>query len=472
MTTQTSARIERSFGSPEDSAPLFLRRTVRPSADAEDYDLKVYEILKQVNYIVTITFFICYFYQFLYIPLVLFFRKRHEKKIKAARGEITLHDFAILICARNEEVVIGDLIESLHNQSYPQDRLSIFVIADNCTDETARIAGEHGARVYVRQNDKLIGKGYALNELFGHLRVDYPADRFDGYFVFDADNVLAKDYIERMNESFCDGNDVITSYRNTKNYGSNWVSSGYGMWFLRESRYLNNARKIIGSSSNISGTGFLVARSVIEENGGWPFHLLTEDIEFSIDRIVKGKKVAICLDAEVFDEQPTSFRQSWRQRKRWSRGYLQVLRKYFFKLIKGIFHGSFSCFDVLMNIAPAYLLTIISVVCNVAMSVICLVTMDMNQPMEVLQAVGSTIQLLFSFYWVAFICAIVTLITEWKHIRASAPRKIWSVFTFPLFMLTFVPISIAALFTKTTWKPIQHTQSLQKMKEDGNNVSF
>lgn len=54
--------------------------------------------------------------------------------------------------------------------------------------------------------------------------------------VFDADNLLSEDYISRMNETFSDGYRIITSYRNSKNYGDNWISAGYALWFLRRGK--------------------------------------------------------------------------------------------------------------------------------------------------------------------------------------------------------------------------------------------
>ena len=105
-----------------------------------------------------------------------------------------------------------------------------------------------------------VGKGYALQTLLGHLEQDYPAG-FDGYFVFDADNILDPDYIAAMNRTFSQGHDIVTSYRNSKNYGDNWISAGYALWFLRESRYLNHARSLLGTSCAVSGTGFLFSRA-------------------------------------------------------------------------------------------------------------------------------------------------------------------------------------------------------------------
>lgn len=91
-----------------------------------------------LNSLIAILFTVCYFYQFVYIPVPWLFGKR--KKKKSGAGKAPVHDFAVLICARNEAAVIGDLVDSLCAQDYPQDRLHVFVMADNCTDNTAEIA--------------------------------------------------------------------------------------------------------------------------------------------------------------------------------------------------------------------------------------------------------------------------------------------------------------------------------------------
>lgn len=291
------------------------------------------QVLRVGNALISALFFACYFYQFAYIPLVWW------KKPKAETLPPKPHRYAVLIAARNEAAVIGDLLESIRNQTYNQTLVTVFVIADNCTDATAAIARHHGAVVYERFNRVQVGKGYALDALVNHIREDYPAG-FDGYFVFDADNVLAPDYMERMNETFSQGHEIITSYRNSKNFGSNWVSAGYALWFLRESRYLNGARHAIGSSCAVSGTGFLFSRRILEKTGGWHFYLLTEDIEFSVHHILEGETIAFCEKAEFYDEQPTSFRQSCRQRMRWAKGYLQVFSDYGAELLGGVLRGS------------------------------------------------------------------------------------------------------------------------------------
>ena len=410
-----------------------------------------------MNWLITIVFMVCYSYQFLYIPISWFFRNKKLKK------EVTLHHFAVMICARNEAAVIGDLLDSLKNQTYPQELMTVFVIADNCTDdgETARIAREHGAIVYERQSTTEVGKGFALEALRGHIAEDYP-EGFDGYFVFDADNILTKNYVEEMNKTFSQGHDIVTSYRNSKNFGSSWVSAGNSLWFLRESRYLQHPRYILNTSCTVSGTGFLFSRKISDEVGAanWPYHLLTEDIEFSADQIIKKRKIAMCREAELFDEQPITFRQSWRQRMRWAKGYFQVFLRYGGKLAKRMFTGSFSAFDMIMNIAPAFILSFASIVIGLALAIWGAIIGD-----DIMIGVWSVLELLGWLNATLFIVGFITTITEWKKIHAKAWQKILYAFLFPVFMLTYIPISFAALFSRVTWKPIEHTQSKEKMEK-------
>ncbi len=409
------------------------------------------ETLQLINFIISILFMLCYSYQFLYIPVPWLWKARPHTAPKENR-------YAVLICARNEAAVIGDLIASLRSQTYDASLVSIFVLADNCTDDTALIARVAGATVYERFNTEQVGKGYALQTLLRHLEQDYP-DGFDGYFVFDADNLLAPDYIQRMNETFSNGHPIVTSYRNSKNYGDNWISAGYALWFLRESRYLNHSRFLLNTSCAVSGTGFLFSRAVLEEMGPWPFHLLTEDIEFSVHQIIRGRKVAFCADAVLYDEQPTSFRQSWRQRSRWAKGYLQVLQGYGKDLLRGVFRGSFSCFDMAMNIMPAFVLSTVSIVCNVVLCV-----MGLLQGGDLWVAAQSAGQLLWGMYMTLFIIGAITTVTEWNAIRTSAIKKIFYIFTFPLFMATYIPISLSVIFRKVEWKPIEHRVSAAQLR--------
>lgn len=405
-------------------------------------------LLRWLNFGIAVLFACCYAYQFFYLPVPMV-------KRDPPHAPVVYHRYAVLVSARNEETVIGYLLDSIRRQDYPSDLVTVFVAADNCSDRTAEVARAHGAVVYERFHAGKIGKGYALEFLLQQIQRDY-GKQFDGFFVFDADNLLQADYISRMNRTFCDGYEIVTSYRNSKNYGDNWISAGYALWFLREAEFLNHARALLGSSCAVSGTGFLFSRQVLDAHGGWHFYLLTEDIEFTVASILKGYRIGYCKDAVLFDEQPVTFRQSWRQRMRWAKGYLQVFRVYGLQLFRGIFRkAGFSCYDMAMAIMPAIALTIAGMAVNLTAAVACAVA---GQGLAA--ALWSLLEMLGNSYLLMLLIGGVTTLTQWKQIRTTAGKKIWYTFTFPLFMMTYIPISFAALFCKVEWKPIEHRRAM------------
>ncbi|MDR1736956.1 MAG: glycosyltransferase family 2 protein [Oscillospiraceae bacterium] len=397
-----------------------------------------------INLAITLFLFVCYAYQSIYI-LIPFIKKTPPPKKAAGRNR-----FAVLICARNEEAVIADLINCLHEQTYDRSLISVFVMADNCTDSTAETARAAGATVYERFNVELIGKGYALEALLRGIKRDYPGC-FDGFFVFDADNILAKDYIEQMNRTFSEGFEIVTSYRNSKNYGDNWLSAGYSLWFMRESRFLNHSRSLLGLSCTVSGTGFLFSQKIIDSTNGWIFHTLTEDLEFSAHHISNGVTIGYCPGAVLYDEQPVTLRQSFRQRMRWAKGMNQVFVKYGARLARGAARGSFSCFDLSMILMPIVLPVTVNVV--VGFIFFAFGALQGESLLTTLRSLGQT---LLNMYIPLLILGTVTTVSEWKRIRAASIKKILYIFTLPLFVFTSIPISFAALFAKVEWKPIKH----------------
>lgn len=399
------------------------------------------------NMAVFIIFITLYAYQFIYLISV-FVKKPQEYEAKKQ------HKFAVVSSARNEEAVIGNFIDSVKKQKYPGELVDIFIIADNCTDNTAKIARQHGAYVLERFNDKEVGKGYALDYFFDVIKAEYADNGYEAFIFFDADNLLDENYVAEMNKVFDNGYRAITSYRNSKNYGSNWISAGYALWFLREAKYLNNARMLLGTSCAISGTGFLLSKELVEENDGWKYHLLTEDIQFSVANILQKEKIGYCGKAKLYDEQPYTFSQSWKQRMRWCKGFYQVVMHYGFSLFKNMFRN-FACFDMLMTILPAIFLTFISVIVNCGFIVLELIQEGVKQSVIpiILQGFGMSI---VYFYLILFFFGVITTITEWKEIHCPVVKRILYCFTFPIFIFTYIPISVAALFKKVKWEPIKH----------------
>lgn len=408
-----------------------------------------YQFLADLNFLVGFILFLCYSYQIFYtiVPFSLKPR-RHKMPIK-------MNNITILIAARNEEAVIGNLLDSINSQDYPSEHLRTIVIADNCTDNTASLSRERGATVFERFNQEKVGKGYALDFAIDKLRESGEWDSIDGVIVLDADNLLTPNYVTEMNKTFSDGYEAFTSYRNSKNYGDNWISAGYGLWYIRESKFLHYARMLLRSSCAISGTGFLVSRSLLDRFNGWKFYLLTEDIEFSTFSVINGVKIGCCINAELYDEQPVTFRQSYKQRLRWSKGFFQVWKKHGKELVKGIFkHRKFAFFDMTMNIMPAFILTVVLLFTSITSLLFGI--FGWGDPTPVVESLLGYIGFTYS---VMFLMGLVTLVSEWNKIHTTAGRKIGFLFLFPIFMYTYIPISVIALFKPVKWEQIHHTRA-------------
>ena len=418
------------------------------------------------NFCVFLTFSFCYTYQIIYVFVVL----TRKPPQRSARKD---HRYAVMIAARNESAVIGDLVHSIKVQDYPSELIDVFVIADNCTDDTAEVAQEAGAIVFLRDNEDEIGKGYVLDYGYACITKRYGKKRYEAFFVFDADNVLDVNYFREMNATFDSGAKASTSYRNSKNYDSNWISAGYAVWFLREAKYLNQARLTLNTSCAISGTGFFIAADILEKHGGWKWHLLTEDIEFSAQNILDGVRISYTPTAVLYDEQPITFKDSWNQRFRWAKGFYQVFLYYGGKLAKGVFTNPrgarFACYDMLMTISPGMLLTIVSVTFNVI--ILALAAAGLMSPgIMITSSVSSILFCIFNYLVFMFVFGSLTTFTEWDNIHSKAGKKILYMFTFPLFMLTYIPIALIALVKKVEWKPISHTISVDvKEYSDAHN---
>ena len=189
---------------------------------------------QKINSIIGTIFAIAVLHKAFYFVIGMFF----TRKFKPAKKK---HKYGILIAARNEKYVIGNLIDSIHKQDYPSDKYTIFVVADNCDDDTAEIARKKGAIVYERFDNEHRTKGFALQFLVKNIDKDYGIENFEGFFIFDADNLLKKNFISKMNDAFDEGCKIITSYRNTKNFDENWVSSTYAIHWIRSIRTSHRA---------------------------------------------------------------------------------------------------------------------------------------------------------------------------------------------------------------------------------------
>lgn len=422
-----------------------------------DYLNTVYTVTSILFAILTI----CCIHFIFFAVVGLFCKKTYpstDKKLK----------YGIIIPARNEEFVVGNLIDSIHKNNYPQDKLQVFVIAHNCTDKTAEIARAHGATVYEYNNDAECTMGYAFRYLFKMIKRDYGIDTFDGFFLFNADNVLDVNYFAKMNDAFVARGQktVITSFRNSKNFGENLISACYGLYFVYGCRFESRGRTALGCSTRVQGTGYVIPARIVEN--GWNYVTLTEDWEFTADRILLGEKIEFCDDAMFYDEQPTSLRVMWRQRVRWSKGHLLVCVSRFADMFRALFRSpkngehvnKGSIYDIMINITPMCVITTALILFEVIA-----VLFSPLFGLKIGTALKTILLKNLGFFALAYVMMIIASCIIYcierdriKHVKLSV--KISSVLIWPLFLTISVPAELVALFQKNvTWKAIPHTNT-------------
>ena len=421
---------------------------------------------------------------FLLIAIVgLFCNKKYPKSDIKCR-------YGCIIPARNEENTISDLINSIRKTDYPQDKLDVFVVAHNCTDNTAQIAREAGAIVYEYKNENECTMGFAFKALFEFIEMNIRGGTasYDGFFLFNADNIVKKDYFTKMNDAFnyYDKKYVITSFRNSRNFNSNVIAGLYGIYFVIGSRFESLGRTVLGISTRVQGTGYVINSELVKN--GWNYTQLTEDWEFSADQILNGNKIKFCNEAIFYDEQPTNLKIMWRQRVRWSRGHLLVFFTRFKDLIASLFSfkkkKSFSNYDTMINTSP-YVIVVMIVFFLKILCYLITPLIDLSIPtIDVYKYVflgDNPSAFLYDFdfehfmfvnngylfhalrtiifsYVSLFFTAVITFVVERKRIgKMNFFLKLFICLLWPLFIFIEFPIDIQALFSKNlNWKPIPH----------------
>lgn len=258
------------------------------------------------------------------------------------------HKFAVLIAAHNEENVIADIIKSLKLQRYSADLFDIFVVADNCTDKTADIARSLGAGVIERFDETKKGKGFALEYAFDYI---FSLNQGHEYaVVFDADNIVDKDFLYHINKKINTGARAVQGYLDSKNPYDSWLTLSYSLWYWINNRLSQLSRDNLGMGARLGGTGLAIDLELIKEFG-WGATCLAEDTEFTLKLILSDIKVAWEHKAVVYDEKPLGMDTSWNQRTRWTQGIYDASGKYIGPMLKKAFNEKkLAPFHMVMNL--------------------------------------------------------------------------------------------------------------------------
>jgi cellulose synthase/poly-beta-1,6-N-acetylglucosamine synthase-like glycosyltransferase len=370
--------------------------------------------------------------------------------------------FALLVAAHNEEAVVGALIENLLKMDYPRGLFDVFVICDNCTDGTTNVVRKYpGVFACERTNPDQRGKGFAiewmLKELWKHPK------QYDAIVMFDADNLVATNFLHYMNEDLCNGYKVVQGYLDTKNPHDSWISAANGItyWFCNRLRQL--PRYNLKLSNFLGGTGMCFETKLLKDMG-WGAMSLVEDLEFTVRCIQRNIYPKFNYDARVYDEKPITFRASARQRLRWMQGHFDISRRYMLPLIwQGIKERSIVKLDAALYVFNAFAYLI-------GFSMTMALWFDFMLPGEphltsIYANVPPGLSLTIMLYGYLQ-CPIVMLIEKvnWRmYVR---------LLLFPIFFLSWWPIAFYAFFTQNnkTWSHTKHTRVIRLEEVQGKQM--
>lgn len=396
-----------------------------------------------VQLIYYILFIITCSYGIYFVITGFFAFKNPEERIRKHKAKTK---FAILIAARNEAQVIGDLIKSLKEQDYPTNLYDIYSLVNNCTDNTLEVAKKAGSKI-INVNTPVKSKGEVLKYAFKRLKnKDY-----DAYIIFDADNVVHPDFLKVMNNAYLSGYKVAQGRKDSKNIEDNWLSASYSLFYYIQNFFFNKSRMKIDAAAAINGTGFMVEKQVIDD--GFDPKTVTEDIELSIICVLRGIKIAYVEDAITYDEQPTKFVDSWHQRSRWSKGIIECNRLYRKALLKKFIKDKdFSAFDKLLFSAAPHVQTL-SIILTIVLGIFYILGIELNDIFSYFFSLGLVC------FMISYLIGVILNMFVIIYYNRDVYETLHGIFLFSVFMITWIPINAICLFKKDLkWVPIEHNK--------------
>lgn len=388
-----------------------------------------------------------------------------DKKFPDAKKN---HRYAILIPARYESKVISRLLDSLNKQDYPKELFDTYVIIESEKDPTFEICKKYdNVTAFVRPNLNVKSKGGALDQIIKHLIEINKAQDYEAYFIFDADNIAAPNFLTEMNKTYDAGYGIALSYRNSINWNDGWVASCSGLTFTMLNTMQNKCRARFTQNVLVSGTGFYISAKVINDLGGWPFQCLTEDVEISNYAVLNDIKGAYNANTQFFDEQPINLKISWNQRIRWVKGHMQVGKKYNKKLWKsslvskenklGKLEFALGIIPLAVPLASIIVYAIFTLVLGIVG-----VCLKVDPYLWRLALINFGVSVIGMYTFLA-LYTVVLIFAERKHIDLTTKNAVVAVFMNPFFMGLYIPIAIAALFKKEVkWKPIERKADIEQ----------
>lgn len=376
------------------------------------------------------------FYHLFFVICYFFLKIFRIEKGNFQRSTPRLNKFAIIVPAHNEEKIIGELLNSVKNLDYPNDLFDLFVIADNCTDNTALIARKGGAICYERVNNERRGKPYALNWILQQIELD----KYDAFTIIDADTAIDEKYLKTMNQFLNRGCAVIQGYFGLMNPDDSWLTKLGVIPGILKFKIRYHCKEALGLSCPLMGNGMCFSRDVIQKLG-WEAYSITENWEYYIQLLLNNYIVHFAEEAYIYSHAVTALSHGETQRKRWTRGILGVLIDYWRSLVIKFFQQKKIRFlDSLLELtSPSYSMLLIWSVLILLFTIVLFMNFENYHIFFILSVVLTCIQIIY------FLVALII---------SKSSIKTWLLIPYlPLFLLWKFMVTAKALiaFKNVQW---------------------
>ena len=228
--------------------------------------------------------------------------------------------FAVIIPAHNEEMTIGTALESWKRMQYPRNLFEVYVIADNCTDQTSEIARAHEAACFTRQDTEKTGKGRAIAWALETI----PLYAHDAVVIVDADTTVSPEFLTVMNNRLVSGSKVIQGYDGVLNPDDSCMTRLMQITNVMKNLLFNHAKSKVGLSVQLMGTGMCFDRLILQQVG-WKAFSKGEDGEQFAYLTEAGIQIEYEPKAIVHAQEASSFGQAYTQRIRWASARMQLV---------------------------------------------------------------------------------------------------------------------------------------------------
>lgn len=422
----------------------------------------LYRVLSIINYVVLLLVAIPLCVQVLYVLLFFIPKKTWKKSDKKAR-------IAFLIPANNEEDCIYDTVKSvIDKQDYPRELFDVYVVADNCTDRTAELAEKAGATVLIHNDPDPAHHraAYPLKFAIDKL-INITENPYEIIIRIDADNHLNDEFASLMNDAYQSGVDFARPYEGAINATQSFFTKACTMFYVFDSRFGSRIRERLHLAAHVNGSGAMMSVKMLKATGGYDCVSISEDAEYFINRLFDGYKGHFVEDAVIYEDMPSSLKDTYNRNKRIGSGSVSLLKPKFLKMFGKFFTTfnfsyleiclsySFILLTVLLSIwLPAFYIYNFVFLSFAAYGKLELTLYTVSHYYNTLWGTviilgGILLALFVLFGWLQ---ALFLVLTDYKKIGAKKRRELFSaVFLFPFFLILYsITICIGAM-SKPTW---------------------